>query len=174
MKPSTHFNQRQMSFPYKQFTIFQKELLQSLRTTFRANYILFEFWRTYEAERMLRELYVETFRSNFSEYLDEEIFSKLEFAGKNILYATNSYIALHPEFCIADLLVFVESFVMSQLNEFLNDYDIPEWSDENYEAIYAKKDEEKRQVCVERQPLSCLTNPLTANRNIPHTKNQSN
>ena len=117
----------------------------------------------YEAERTLRELYVQTFQSHFSEYMNEELYSKLEFAGKNILYAINSYATLHPRFMITEIVLFVESFVEYQLNEFLNDYDMPEWSDENYEDIYAKKDEEKRQVCVERKPLSSLHNPLLTN-----------
>jgi len=121
---------------------------------FRSNYIFFEFWRTYEAKQELRDLYVQTFRSHFSEYLDEDLYDRLAFAGNHLLYACSSYVSIHPEYCITEIVTFVESFVECQLGEFLHDFDLPEWSDENYEAIHEKKEEEKKRICVDRKPLS--------------------
>ena len=142
-----------MSFPKEKFCAFHSDLSNSLQLLIKSNYILFDLWRRCEAEQNLRFAYVQTFYTHFPEYVDDDVYDKLEFAGKNIFYGLNAYLSINVSCSMEELIEFIDSFLTHQLDEFLNDYEIPEWCDENYESKEHKKEIERQQI-VSSRPAS--------------------
>lgn len=129
-----------MSFPAKQFRQFTDILLNDLQTYFISDYLFIKSCGVDSGK--LESVYAESFQQVFAEFSEnEEILDKLKFAGKNISYAIYAYTHMSPSFHLDDILEFVDTFVYHQLNNFLKDYEIPEWSDENYESYYREKEQ---------------------------------
>ena len=80
----------------------------------------FHFW-SYSA---IAEGYVSKFKEEFSQYMNDEINTRLWFAGKNVAFAVQSFIDINPSYTCRSLLRFVEAFVTTQLDDFDN------WCDE--------------------------------------------
>jgi hypothetical protein len=141
-----------MSFPEAQFRQFADILLEDLR-----NYVLSQYLFLQSCgleEQALESLYAESFRAVFSQYENDDILDKLQFAGRNVSYAIYAYTHMQSGYSLQDLLEFVETFVLHQLNNFLKDYELPEWSDENYESYYKAKEQKQHG----RQLLGDVTN----------------
>lgn len=82
----------------------------------------FDMWLQMEAEHELGFGYQNAFKEQFGALINEEMSARLFFAGKNILYAINSFIKMKPNYELSELIKFVEEFISEQLNEFGNDY----------------------------------------------------
>ena len=130
-----------MSFPTEKFKVFTETLQKNLQTYLQSNVCFFHLIGIEQYE--LETIYIESFRCQFEEYMNEEIVEKLRFAGKNISCALYAYMRLHPNMFVQDLYDFAECLVCSQLENFVLDYEIPEWCDENYEDAYIRKESAK-------------------------------
>jgi hypothetical protein len=120
-----------MSFPQARFDSFAKKLNSYIRKCLRAQYVFMPVLGFDVSE--FEEKYVESFKSEFPECINDEILGKLQLAGKNVLYALESYIAVNQEYDLDYLMDFAEEMLFRQLKNFLYDYDLPEWCDERYE-----------------------------------------
>ena len=133
-----------MSFPNKQFRKFRKSLHTSITEHLRTNYdVFFKYWLYGEACSQLGEAYTKHFQTYFEEYMSEDIREQLMYAAKNTYYAMVAY--EKRTISLDDLLEFVQCVVDLQLENFLYDYDIPEWCDENFENMEeaAQSDDKK-------------------------------
>ena len=100
------------------------------RITSRYNYNNeFHMW-SYSA---IKEAYVSKFKDEFALYMNDEIETKLWFAGQNIGFAVQTYIDTTPNYTLRNLVKFVETFLTIQLDDFSN------WGDE---IMMAMSDEE--------------------------------
>jgi hypothetical protein len=89
---------------------------------------MFDMWLSCEADMEFGHGYQDKFKEQFGDYITDEIKSQLWFAGKNIIYAINTFIKMKKGSCkLNDILKFVEHFVSEQLNDFDNDYDTTGW-----------------------------------------------
>ena len=123
-----------MSFPNKLFRKFRKSLHTSITEYLRTNYdVFFKYWLYGEACSQLGEAYTNTFQTYFEEYMSENIGEQLMYAGKNTYYAIVAYEKRTDS--LEDLVEFVQCVIDLQLENFLYDYDIPEWCDENFENM---------------------------------------
>jgi hypothetical protein len=84
--------------------------------------------------------YQDIFKEHFGDYITDEIKGQLWFAGKNIIYAINSFISLkNDDYELDELLEFVEKFVSEQLDDFDNNYDTTEWFNSDNENVEETK-----------------------------------
>lgn len=91
---------------------------------------MFDMWLSSEADAEFGYRYQDIFKEHFGDYITDEIKAQLWFAGKNIIYAINSFISLkNDDYELDELLEFVEKFVSEQLDldNFNNDYDTTGW-----------------------------------------------
>jgi hypothetical protein len=89
---------------------------------------MFDMWLECEADMEFGNGYQNKFKEQFGDYITEEINSQLWFAGKNIIYAINTFISIkHNNYELDELLNFVEIFICKQLDDFDNDYNTVEW-----------------------------------------------
>jgi hypothetical protein len=103
---------------------------------------MFDKWLSYEADMEFGHGYQDIFKEHFGDYITDDIKEQLWFAGKNIIYAINSFISLkNNEYELDDLLEFVEKFVSEQLDEFDNDYDTREWFNSDNENVEETKED---------------------------------
>jgi hypothetical protein len=88
----------------------------------------FDMWLRCKADMVFGHGYQYIFKEHFGVYITDEIEAQLWFAGKNIIYAINSFISLNNDYYeLNELLDFVESFVSEQLDDFDNDYESTQW-----------------------------------------------
>jgi len=137
-----------MSFPKARFDSFTKKIHFKIQQCLRAQYVFMQVLGFDLTE--IEEAYVDSFKSEFPECMNDEILVKLQFAGKSVMYALEAYIAVNQEYNIDYLADFVEEMLVRQLQNFLYDYDLPEWCDERFEenieeivpkaASFAKKE----------------------------------
>jgi len=99
----------------------------------------FHFW----SYSVITDEYVSKFKEEFSYYITDEIESRIWFAGKNIAFAVQAFIDINPGYTCRSLLMFVEAFVTSQLDDFEN------WCDEVITAIPIEDNERN----VEDNPI---------------------
>ena len=99
--------------------------------------VMFDVWLFSNAHEEISDMYISQFTHHFREYLNDAIEEQLSFAGKNILYALQAYVSNTTT--LHELLIFTEKIVDIQLENFLYDYDLPEWCDENFEPIEEEK-----------------------------------
>lgn len=125
---------------YQRFELVRTSLITHCKDCVSENYErMFDMWLSCEAHMEFGHGYQDKFKEHFGDYITEEIQAQLWFAGKNIIYAINSFISLKADdYELHELLDFVEKFVSEQLDDFDNDYDTTEWfnneTDTNEEA----------------------------------------
>lgn len=118
----------QMTYEQK-FELVRNSLISYCRECISENYErMFDMWLMCEADMVLGRGYQNKFKEHFGDHISDPIKAQLWFAGKNIIYAINSFISLkNNDYELDELLGFVEKFVSEQLDAFGNDYDISEW-----------------------------------------------
>ena len=114
---------------YERFDLVKQSLLTHCKQRISENHHqMFHMWLSMEADMEFGHGYQDICKEHFGDYITDEIKNKLWFAGKNIIYAINSFISLKGgEYELDELLTFVEKFVSEQLDDFDNDYDTVEW-----------------------------------------------
>jgi len=94
---------------------------------------MFDMWIQMEADMAFGYGYQNKFKEHFGNNIDKHTLDQLWFAGKNIIYAINSFITIKSSnYELEELLHFIEEFVSQQFNDFQNDYE-SEWYDEDDE-----------------------------------------
>ena len=137
-----------MAFEHK-FELFRNSLINSLisycrdRISKNTQYgIMCDIWLSSEADADFGYRYQDIFKEHFGDYITDEIKAQLWFAGKNIIYAINSFISLkNDNYELDELLEFVEIFVSEQLDDFDNDYDTTEWFNSDNENVEETKED---------------------------------
>ena len=125
---------------YQKFELVRTSLITHCKKCISENYErMFDMWLSCEADMEFGHGYQNKFKEHFGDYITDEIQAQLWLAGKNIIYAINSFISLKDDdYELHELLDFVEKFVSEQLDDFDNDYDTTEWfnneTDTNEEA----------------------------------------
>jgi len=85
---------------------------------------MFDMWLSMDADMVFGDNYIHLFKEQYGDYITEEIENRLWFAGKNILYAIESFISIKNNvFIVYELLEFVEKFISNQFVGFYNDYE---------------------------------------------------
>ena len=103
---------------------------------------LFHIWLNIDADMAFGYAYQNIFKEHFGDYITEEVMAQLWFAGKNIIYAINSFISLkNDDYELNELLGFVESFICEQLDDFDNDYDTTEWFNSDNQNVEETKED---------------------------------
>jgi len=121
---------------YERFELFSQSLLTHCKKLISENHQRFDSWLRFVAEHELGSGYQYICKEHFGNCITDEIKDKLFFAGKNILYAINSFIWLKgDEYELDELLEFVEKFICEQLDDFDNDYDTCGWFNNETEDI---------------------------------------
>jgi len=93
---------------------------------------MFDMWLNHEADMEFGNGYQNKFKEQFGDHITEEVDSQLWFAGKNIVYAINTFISIKDDdYELDELLDFVEKFVSEQMDDFDNDYDTSDWGTSN-------------------------------------------
>jgi hypothetical protein len=115
---------------YERFNRLQTELIEYCKECITRNHTgYFTIWL--ESETDISDGYRRIVKEQFGEYITKEIEYQLYFAGKNIIYAIQTFITLNEEYNLDELLDFVDIFITKQLDDFENDYDTTEWFVEN-------------------------------------------
>lgn len=130
-----------MSYEEK-FALVRESLTQHFKELIVRNHTKnFTMWLKMEANMEFGYGYQNKFKEHFGEKINDEIKDQLWFAGQNIIYAINSFIYMEylkegeeDNYNLAELLVFVDFFISSQLNDFGNDYDTSELDDDDNEV----------------------------------------
>ena len=130
-----------MSFPEQRFSKFSRNLLTNVKEHLLQNY-LFSHIIGLE-EEALKSMYVDSFQTEFPEYMNDEISDKLKFSGKNLSYALYAYISMNRDIEVNLIINFAKTLIRHQLNNFLFDFDLPEWCDEYFENDYEKENEDE-------------------------------
>ena len=83
--------------------------------------------------------YQDKFKEQFSQYMNSEIEGLLFFAGKNIVFAINTFMLCKDNAKLKDVLNFTEKFILEQLDDFDN------WCDDISQAMYEETSEYERE-----------------------------
>ena len=132
----------QMAYEQK-FELVRNSLISYCRDCISENYErMFDMWLSCEADMEFGHGYQDIFKEHFGDYITDEIKAQLWFAGKNIIYAINSFISLkNDDYELNELLEFVENFVSEQLDDFDNDYDTTEWFNSDNKNVEETKED---------------------------------
>ena len=99
-------------------------LIQFVRDTISSRYHYcneFDMW----SYTPIKEGYVEKFREEFSEIMNTvDVDYMLHLSGRNVGFAVQTFTHVTPNYTLEKLLLFVETFVSNQLDDFFN------WCDE--------------------------------------------
>jgi hypothetical protein len=114
---------------YDRFELAQTALSDSIRNSITNHHNgFFDIWLSSgDAAAEFCYAYQNIFKEYFGDYITEEVNAQLWFAGKNIVYAINTFIKIQEEYTLNPLLDFVETFLSEQLNDFENDYECSHW-----------------------------------------------
>ncbi len=128
---------------YHKFELVRTSLITHCKECILENHErMFNMWLSCEADMEFGHRYQDIFKEHFGDYITEEIKGQLWFAGKNIIYAINSFISLKGgDYEVDELLDFVEKFVSEQLDDFDNDYDTTEWFNNETDTIEEAKED---------------------------------
>jgi len=85
---------------------------------------MFDMWLSCEACMEFPDEYEKHFKAQFSEYMNDEVETKIWVSGKNIVYAINTFMEYKKNAKLNDVLNFTEKFICNQLDDFDN------WCDE--------------------------------------------
>jgi hypothetical protein len=124
---------------YDRFELARNALSESIRDSITNHPNgFFDMWiYSGDAQSEFGQAYQTIFKEHFGDYITEEVKAQLWFAGKNIVYAMNTFIKIQEEYTLNELLDFVETFLSEQLDDFENDYECSHWfyngDDDNYE-----------------------------------------
>jgi hypothetical protein len=127
----------------QKFELVRNSLIKHCKDCISENYgRMFDSWLSYDADMEFGYGYQNKFKEHFGNYITDEIEAQLYFAGKNIIYAINSFISLkNNDYHLNELLEFVESFVSEQLDDFDNDYDTTQWFNSDNENVEETKED---------------------------------
>ncbi len=78
----------------------------------------FDMWLSFDADHTFGNIYVNEFKEQFAQYINNTIEDKIYFAGQNIVYLIN--IIMKPEIELEEILIKVESFIDNQISDFDN------------------------------------------------------
>ena len=128
---------------YQKFELVRTSLITHCKKCISENYErMFDMWLSCEADMEFGHGYQNKFKEHFGDYITDEIEAQLWFAGKNIIYAINSFISLKDDdYELHELLDFVEKFISEQLDDFDNDYDTTEWFNSDNENVEETKED---------------------------------
>jgi hypothetical protein len=103
-------------------------------------------WLSIEADHTFGHGYQNTFKEQFSQYMNTDIETNIYTAGLNLLFAIKAFIKFKKDCSLEDVLCFTEQFISEQLD----DNNIDRWCDEIGQAMYEESSEYERE-CGERQ-----------------------
>ena len=128
---------------YERFDLVRQSLLKHCKQCISENHgTMFYMWLSMEADMEFGHGYQDICKEHFGDYITEQIKAQLWLAGKNIIYAINSFISLKEgDYELHDLLNFVEKFVTEQLDDFDNDYDTSEWFNDETDGTEETKED---------------------------------
>jgi hypothetical protein len=128
---------------YQRFDLVRHSLITHCKECISENFErMFNMWLSCEADMEFGRGYQNKFKEHFGDYITDEIKGQLWFAGKNIIYAINSFISLKDNnYELDELLDFVEKFVSEQLDDFDNDYDTTEWFNNETDNLEETKED---------------------------------
>ena len=114
---------------YVKFELVRDALTQSIINSISNHHNeFFDIWLSSgDATATFGYAYQNKFIEHFGDYINEEVKAQLQFAGKNIIYAINTFIKIQGEHTLNELLHFVRTFLSEQLNDFENDYECSDW-----------------------------------------------
>ena len=111
---------------YERFSRLKTELMEYCKECIIQNHTgYFTLWLEHEAD--ISYGYYRIVKEQFGEYITKEIENQLYFAGKNIIYAIQSFIVFNEQYDLNELLDFVDTFLTKQLDNFEDDYDTTKW-----------------------------------------------
>ena len=123
----------------QKFQLVRESLIEHCKECISENHDrMFDMWLQMDADMEFGHGYQDKFKEHFGDYITDDVKSQLWFAGKNIIYAINTFISIKSgQYELDDLLDFVEKFISEQLDDFGNDYDTCGWFNDE-----SDKDEE--------------------------------
>lgn len=99
--------------------IVERSIKRKIKQKIINNYgIFFEMWLSSEADMELGAIYVNEFKGQFAQYINNTIEDKIYFAANNIIYFISAI--KNPEMQLEELLEKVESFIDNQISDFGN------------------------------------------------------
>jgi hypothetical protein len=96
-------------------------------------------WLLCDANMAFGHGYIDILKEQFSEYMTSEIESNLFFAGSNIAYSIQAFMAYKKNSKLNDVLKFTEHFLSKQFDDFDN------WCSEIMMAMPDEEDAEESQ-----------------------------
>ena len=109
---------------------------------------MFDMWLMYEADWEFPYIYKKAFNHQFAQYIKPEINTLFYVAGKNIVFAINTYMSVKNDADLYDVLTFVERFIGEQLDDFDN------WCDDIGTAMYEESSEYEIEIARENNAVS--------------------
>lgn len=106
---------------------------------------MFHMWLSCEADMEFGHGYQNTFKEQFSQYMNSDIEGLLWLAGKNIIFAINAFMSYKRDANLEDVLEFTEKFVSEQLDDFDN------WCDDIGQAMYEETSEYEREFSNKKE-----------------------
>ena len=103
------------------------ELIEQIVHTLTTHYAqpMFTLWLASDAPDVFRLMYSSIYRDYFDDLLNEEKRNLIKLASKNMLYAMNTYLSCRlNKVQLNELLYFVNDFMLQQLDEINNDFQI--------------------------------------------------
>jgi len=126
-----------MSYTEK-FALVRTSLLSYCKECITENWDkMFDMWLSCEAD--LAYGYKNTFKEQFSNYMNSEIEELLFHAGNNVRFAISAFMRYKKNAKLNDVLDFTEIFVSEQLDDFDN------WCDDIMMAMYEETSEYERE-----------------------------
>jgi len=127
----------------QRFQLVRESLIADCKESVLENWErMFDMWMNLEADMEFGHAYQNNFKQYFGDYITTEVNEQLWFAGKNIVYAINTFISMKGHNCELNILLeFLEKFISEQLNHFDNDYDTTEWFNNEIDEIEETKED---------------------------------
>jgi hypothetical protein len=125
--------------PYEEkFDIAKNKLIKKCKELIIYNWErMFGMWLGCEMD--IEFTYQHIFKTEFEQYVTDEIESKLFFAGHNVKFAIRAFMSYNKKATLNTVLKFMESFILEQLDDFDN------WCDEIGMAMYEETSEYERE-----------------------------
>lgn len=103
------------------------ELIEQVVSTLTRHHAepLFTMWLASDADDVFRLMYSTIYRDYFNDLLNEEKRNMIKLSSKNLMYAMNTYLTCrYTQVKLHELLYFVNEFMLQQLDEMNNDFQI--------------------------------------------------
>jgi len=106
-----------------------KEIITENYNKYENNSLFIKWIYSYSAAMDIGYNYQNICKIYFEKYMNKGIENQLWFAGKNIIYAIQTFINMkNNNYNLHELLNFIDIFIIKQLEQFDNDYDTTNWN----------------------------------------------